>query len=58
VSSGETQIDGSTKPIAAPMADAATVKVMAMTLSFSPNHTAASLAGALSRKGCPMAAKT
>lgn len=45
-------------PIAAPRADAATAIVIAATRSLSPNHTAASLAGAFNKNGCPIAANT
>jgi hypothetical protein len=58
VSSLFTNIEGMRNPIAAPIADAATAIVMAATRSLSPNHTAASLAGAFDKKGCPMAANT
>lgn len=47
-----------TKPMAAPSACAATARVMAVTLSSDANHVAANLAGALQRKGYPMAQKT
>ena len=49
---------GTTYPIAAPRADEATAIVIAATRSLSPNHTAASLAGAFNKKGCPIAANT
>jgi hypothetical protein len=58
VSSLFTNIEGMRNPIAAPIADAATAIVMAATRSLSPNHTAASLAGAFNKKGYPMAANT
>jgi len=58
VSSLFTNIEGMRNPIAAPIADATTAIVMAATRSLSPNHTAASLAGAFNKKGCPMAANT
>jgi hypothetical protein len=58
VSSSVTHIGGSTKPIPAPIACAATAMVIAITLSFLPNQTAANYVGALDKKGYPAAAKT
>ena len=58
VSSSVTHIAGSTNPIPAPIAYAATAIVIAITLSFYPNQTAASLVGAFDKKGYPIAAKT
>ena len=49
---------GNTNPTAAPRAWKATAIVTAITLSFGPNHTEASLAGAFNKKGYPMAQKT
>jgi len=58
VSSLFTNIEGMRNPIPAPIAYAATAIVIAATRSLSPNHTAASLAGAFDKKGCPIAANT
>ena len=46
-----TNKEGTRNPTAAPRAYEATAIVIAATISLSPNHTAASLAGAFSKKG-------
>ena len=53
-----TNKEGTRNPTAAPRAYEATAIVIAATLSLSPNHTAASFAGAFSKNGWPIAAKT